>query len=650
MSKGFASTNRVALIAVGLFAGFAALGARLVWLHVFSREELLGSIAKARQQLIVEEARRGDILDARGGVLATSRSMIVLGVDPSALRPQDESKWSRLAELIGMPEAELERIFRTKYARTKAEVAAAETGGLKLPRIGSPAEPEPAVDAAGDEEESKGPRLIQYAKLKENIPDTLYDQIEKLGIKGLVADRVYRRVYPSNQLASHIIGYVNREQQPVAGMEAYADFYLRGQRGWRVGERDGRGRELAQFGSRQVDRADGYNVMLSIDAAVQDIVEQELAYIGTRFQPLKATIIVSDPKTGFILGLGNYPTFNLNEFNQVPKDEAQRMRNVAVADIYEPGSVFKIVAASGALEEGLTRPNEVFDCAIDKLTYASRSLGTESVLKLPAEDHHMGNLTVAEIIAHSSNKGAAQLGMRLGEEKLYQYARAFGFGRTHGFPVGGEVGGILRPWKDWNRVDITRIPMGHTIAATALQMHQAMSVIANDGVLMRPQVIRGITDATGARVFAYDGVEVGRAVSAQTARTMAAMLMAVATKAGTAPEAAIAGFEVAGKTGTTQKLVEEPTANGGKKLVYSKKHHVASFVGFFPATNPRVVISVIVDDADAHAPGGVAYGKSVAAPSFKKIGEKLIPILSIRAPSTSVRANALAANVGREKR
>jgi cell division protein FtsI/penicillin-binding protein 2 len=191
------------------------------------------------------------------------------------------------------------------------------------------------------------------------------------------------------------------------------------------------------------------------------------------------------------------------------------MRNVAVADIYEPGSVFKIVAASGALEEGLTRPNEVFDCGLDKITYANRARGTELVLKLPGEDHHMGNLTVAEIIAHSSNKGAAQLGMRLGEEKLYNYARAFGFGRTHGFPVGGEVGGILRPWKDWNPVDITRIPMGHTIAATALQMHQAMSVIANDGVLMRPQVIRGITDASGARVFAYDGMEVGRAVSAE---------------------------------------------------------------------------------------------------------------------------------------
>jgi cell division protein FtsI/penicillin-binding protein 2 len=328
----------------------------------------------------------------------------------------------------------------------------------------------------------------------------------------------------------------------------------------------------------------------------------------------------------------------------VPKDEAQRMRNVAVADIYEPGSVFKIVAASGALEEGLTRPNEVFDCGLEKITYANRARGTELVLKLPGEDHHMGNLTVAEIIAHSSNKGAAQLGMRLGEEKLYNYARAFGFGRTHGFPVGGEVGGILRPWKDWNPVDITRIPMGHTIAATALQMHQAMSVIANDGVLMRPQVIRGITDASGARVFAYDGMEVGRAVSAKTARTMAAMLMAVATKAGTAPEAAIAGFEVAGKTGTTQKLVEEPTASGGKKLVYSKKHHVASFVGFFPATNPRVVISVIVDDADAHAPGGIAYGKGVAAPSFKNIGEKLIPILNIRAPGSTVRTNALAAN------
>ena len=230
--------------------------------------------------------------------------------------------------------------------------------------------------------------------------------------------------------------------------------------------------------------------------------------------------------------------------------------------------------------------------------------------------------------------------MRLGEERFYKYATAFGFGRTLGFPVGGEVRGIFANWKDWNPLDITRIPMGHSVAATVLQMHQAMSVIANDGVLMRPQIIREIRDADNDVVFKYDRAELNRVVSVDTARKVAAMLQGVAMKGGTAPEAAIPGYEVAGKTGTTQKLVDEVRADGTVKKVYSNKHHIASFVGFFPASRPQVVISVIVDDADAHAPNGVAYGAKIAAPSFKNLGEKLIPLLAIKAPDSAVgRAN-----------
>jgi cell division protein FtsI/penicillin-binding protein 2 len=402
-----------------------------------------------------------------------------------------------------------------------------------------------------------------------------------------------------------------------------------------VGERDGRNRELAQFRTREAPRADGFSVSLSIDSAVQDIVEQELAYIAQRFQPLKASIIVSDPRTGFILGLGNYPSFNLNEFNRVPKEEQARMKNVAVADIYEPGSVFKIVAAAGAIEEGLVNPATKFNCTLDKVEYKRR------ILKLPGEDHRFkqDELTVAEIISHSSNRGAARLGLELGADRLYRYATAFGFGHPLGFPVGGEVGGILRRPEHWNPIDITRIPMGHTVAATVLQMHQAMSVIASGGILYRPQLIRQIRDAAGETVFLReDGVEIRRVISERTAQTMAAMLAAVASKQGTAPEAAIDGFDVAGKTGTTIKLID------GR---YDSRHHVASFVGFFPATRPQVAISVIVDGADAHAPGGVAYGKTVAAPSFKRIGEQLIPIRGIKSNRPSVRpGNLVAATEG----
>jgi cell division protein FtsI/penicillin-binding protein 2 len=371
--------------------------------------------------------------------------------------------------------------------------------------------------------------------------------------------------------------------------------------------------------------------MLSIDTIVQDIVEQELTYLATTFEPLKASIIVSDPRTGFILAMANYPTFDPNEYNKVPKEEQGRMRNVAVADIYDPGSVFKIVPAAAALEERLVSPQTLFDCSIEKVVHRGRTI------KMPGEDHRMGDLTVSEIISRSSNRGAAQLGLLLGEEKLHRYAKAFGFGAKLGFPVGGEVSGKLNPYEDWYAIDITRIPMGHSISSTALQMHQAMTVIAAGGMLLQPQVISQIRDASNEVVYRYGPLEIGRAVSARTAAEVAAMLTGVVKEGGTAVEAAIEGYDVAGKTGTSQKFIDGE---------WSRKHHIASFVGFFPAGNPRIAISVIVDDADHRAQGGIAYGRTVAAPSFKRIGERLIPIIPIHANVQPAAPSVIAAHQG----
>ena len=648
MSKGFASSYRIVLLGGALFACFGALGVRLVWLHVIARDALLKSITNVRPMLIHETARRGDILDARGARLATSRSEIVLGVDPHSLLPKDEKKWPELAALIEIPEAELRRRCTPQYRPAEDAAPAIATVAATAPSAASsPAAPggafhfnvTPAAPAAAEAEGElvataaggeRGPRPITWVKLKDEVSESLYERVKKLNVQGVYGLREYRRVYPSNQLAAHLVGYVNREQRAAAGIEAYADFFLCGQQGWRVGERDGRNRELPQFGTREVPRVDGYNVMLSIDSTVQDIVEQEMAYLAEKFAPLKASIIVSD-LDGFVLAMANYPTFNLNEYHKVPKSEEARMKNVAVADIYDPGSVFKIVPAAAALEERLVTPHTVIDCGLEKVTYRGR------VLKLPGEDHRMGSLSVSEIISHSSNRGAAQLGLLLGEERLERYARAFGFGAKLGFPVGGEVSGQLHPYQKWYPIDITRIPMGHSISSTVLQMHQAMSVIAAGGVLLRPQIIRQIRDAANDIVYRYDRVEIGRTVSADTAAKLAVMLTGVTKPGGTAVEAAIAGFDVAGKTGTSQKFI-----NGE----WSRKHHIASFVGFFPAAQPKVVISVVVDDADQRAPNGVAYGRTVAAPSFKRIGERLIPILDIKAEAGSTRPGLLAVHEG----
>ncbi len=657
MSKGFASSYRIVLLAAGIFVGFAGIGARLVYLHVIDRDELVQSVDKARRQIIVETARRGDILDAKGNILATSRTVIVLGVDPSSLRKEDEKKWPRLAALLDMPLADLSKILLTKTrpaapANASTASSPAKSGVLVInfPAFAGPsaaakpvadktagttnasAEATPDDTVVDDTPDETGGRPIRWAKLSDTVEESTYARIQALDIKGVYGQRAYRRAYPHNSLAAHVVGYVNKQGEAAAGIERYADFYLHGRDGWREGERDGLRRELAQFRTRDVPASDGYNVRLSIDANIQHMAEDELDTIVRKYAPQKATIIISDPQTGFILALANTPTFNLNEYNQVPASDQAAMRNAAVADMYEPGSVFKIVAASAALNEGLVTPGTTFDCSINQIDYKGMTRG------LPREDHNFDEpLSVAEIVSHSSNRGAAQLAMRLGDERFYDYARSFGFGQLTGFPVGGEIGGWMAAPAKWDGLTITRMPMGQSITATPLQMHMAMGVIASGGYLMRPQVIQQITDASGEVVYRYTGVAKHRVISAETARTMARLLQGVVSDRktrygaeGTAPEAAIPNYEVAGKTGTSQKYMPEVMPSGKVKLLPSAKHHVASFVGFFPASRPQVAISVIVDDADARAPGGVAYGKTVAAPSFKHLGEQLIQYLDIK--------------------
>ncbi|PTX90790.1 penicillin-binding protein 2 [Opitutus sp. ER46] len=694
MSRGFASNYRIVVLAAALLSCFVVVGVRLVHLHVINRDELLRSLAQARRQTARDVARRGDIFDRSRDVrLATSRPMIRVAVDPMLVRPEDKAKLPRLAQLLNLPLAEVTRKFETQYRRiaTSAAPANATTSGapaanalLNLNFAAASAataktaeadEGDPAFDpefaksivarnsvvptapndpevANGEDEEPApgntlpGHRAIRYMPLSDAVSESTFAEIEKLGIRAICPpERRYARVYPHNELAAHLVGFANRVGDGALGVEAFADLYLHGQDGWREGEKDGRRREVARFRTHDLPRSDGYSVVMSIDATVQDIIERELDQIARTYEPLKATIIVSEPATGFILGMANYPTFNPNEYGRVPKSEMNRMKNIAVTDTYEPGSVFKIVAASAALEERLVSPDTQFNCSIERIWYREKNV------KMPQEDHHFDHpLSVAEIISRSSNRGAAQLAIKVGEEKFEEYAHRFGFGERLGFAFGGEEDGIFKPRKDWRPIDITRMAMGHSIAATALQMHQAMSVIANGGVLMRPQVIREIRDTENHEIYRYWPQQIRRVISPQTARTMALMLKGVASPGGTAATAAIKigddDYEVAGKTGTAQKYVPVTLPSGRTKLMPSKKNHVVSFVGFFPASNPQVMISVIVDDADHRCRNGVAYGAQIAAPVFKSIGEKLIPILPITPPNQRARVDVLAAIPG----
>jgi len=635
MSKGFASSYRISLLAAGVFLCLAGVGTRLVFLHVIDRGKLLSYIEQVRRQVIVEHARRGAIYDTHDHLLATNQSMYIIGVDPQVLRPEDQANWPELATLIGIPLPKLEKVLTTKFrltAPTNTLRASPEAPSVGLvfnltPNAKSAA---PTVEPESDDREEDEPsdgRPIRWAKLREDVDETTYDRIVALGIKGVYGNRIFRRVYPHNSLAAHLVGYVNKGGVAAAGVESYADFYLRGQDGWREGERDGLRRELAQFRTRQVDPVDGFNVILSTDIIIQHMVEEELEALAKKFNPAKATIIVTDARTGFILALANYPSFNLNEYNTAP---LAVQRNLAITDQLDPGSTFKIVPASGALNEGLVGPGTRFDCSIDSIEYRG------AMRRFMPDDHPYDHrLTVSEIISRSSNVGAAQLGMVLGETRLHDYARAFGFGEKSGFPFGGEISGLLNPVSKWSGIDITRIPAGYSISATPLQIHYAMGTIASGGLLLRPQIIKKIRDASGEVVYNFDTVSRRRVITEVTAKSVARMLQGVVRPGGTAVEAAIPGYEVAGKTGTAQKLID------GR---YSDKHHVGSFVGFFPASRPEIVISVIVDDAKV--PGGNAYGRIVGAPSFKRIGEQLIQYLDIK-PPYEAGSNLLAMKGGR---
>lgn len=599
MSKGFASNSRMALLAVCVLACFTAVGARLVFLHVIDREELLKFVERARRQIVVEHARRGTVTDVKGNVLATSRSYVVLGIDPEMLREEDTPKWGDLARLLKVNFLELDRNLRR--ARAASQVA-----------------------LAGNNPETKEKR-VRYVKLADEVDERVYDQIMDLRIRGVYGSRGYKRVYPGGQLAAHILGYINKENTPVTGAEKHLDLYLKGQDGWIESEKDGARRELAQFRTREVAPIDGHDVVLTIDSVIQNILERELDAIAMKFRPKFATIIASDPQTGAILGMANYPTYDLNNFAKAP---IENQRNNAITDLIEPGSTFKIVAAGAALNDGIVTPFTSFDC--DQPTVILN--GKER--KLPKEDHAMGTLSVAQIVSKSSNRGAAHLAIKLGDQRYYDYVRAFGFGESTRFPLGGEVRGLLEEPKKWDGLTITRMPMGHAVAATPLQIHMAMSAVANGGTLVRPQIIREIRANDGSVVRRFETEKRRQVLRPAVAAELAQMLHNVVKPDGTGNGFDIEGFEIAAKTGTTQKIID------GK---YVNNRHVASFVGFFPASRPEIVLSVIVDDA--RVTGGTAYGRAVSAPAFKNVAEQIIQYLDIKPVRPSTR-NLLATTGG----
>lgn len=580
MSKAFVSSGRSALVTLAVTAAFCVLLGRLFYLHVWNEEALRAHVDNNRKMVNVVEARRGNIVDTRGNLLATTRTSYNIGLDPQAFRESDREKLPRLAAILGKPLAEIEAAIDRKVRR------------------GDPKGP--------------GVQLIRWAVLAKGADEATHDAVKALDIRAVYGNQSHSRAYPSGKLAAHVLGYVNKEETPVTGIERFFDYYLRGQDGWRETERDGRRHEVARFREREVASSDGLNVELTIDQMVQHLVEAEIQRLSEEYNPKGISIIVSQPETGAVLAMANYPSYDPNEFYNTEKYPIANQRNRALTDVFEPGSTFKIVPAAAALNEGIVHPNDLFQTGVKRVSYRGRTLS------LPDDHRNYGELSMHDIVVKSSNRGAAHLGLMLGEDRLYNYAAQFGFGESTGCDLGGEINGTLHRPRNWDGLTITRLPMGHAVSATPMQVHAAMSVIANKGVLIEPMLVKRIFDAPGEDVLRFQPKAKRRVISTEAAHTLATMLADVVGEDGTARRAAIENYDVAGKTGTTQKIV------AGR---YSNQHHVASFSGFFPAENPALVVTVVVDEPQGP---GIGYGGSVAAPAFRNIAQSCIAYLGIR--------------------
>jgi cell division protein FtsI/penicillin-binding protein 2 len=414
--------------------------------------------------------------------------------------------------------------------------------------------------------------------------------VKKLNVTGLGVETEPRRRYPHGALASQLIGAVGTDGYGLAGIEQSRERELRGVDGRRRVTSDAVGQPVSIVEQKQA--RPGRNIQLTLDAAIQERTEAVLKGVGQTFAPKAATALVLDPRSGKILALANWPPVNPQSFGRA---SAEDRMNRAVGASYEPGSTFKPVTISGAIEERLISPGSVFDVP-PQLQVADRTIHD-------AEDHGFESLTVARILAQSSNIGTVEIGLRLGSKRFDRWVRRFGFGASTGVDVPGEATGIVPHPKQYSGSSMGNLPIGQGLAVTPIQMAAAYQAIANGGVMRTPHVIED-TAAPPQRV-----------IQAATAHKVARMLEGVLGPGGTAQEAKIPGYILAGKTGTAQKPV-----NGG----YSDSKYFASFIGFAPARKPRLLVAVMVDE-----PNGSIYGGVVAAPAFQKIASFALPYLKI---------------------
>ena len=589
------STNRRAFISCcGLACCFTAFSARLVNLQVTRHDELLAKARENHGLRVKMDGRRGTITDRNGEALAQNEPVKTVVVDAGLVK-EPAPLADVLARVLGLPR---ERIFERLTRETYSE---------------------------SQKKNVRSPYIVLKKEVPQKIVDDLTAQLEQGKMRGVSFEQSANRIYPNGPMLCHVVGFVNGEGTGVDGIERTMESYLQSHAGFRCTERDRLGREIVPLRGQEHEARNGGNVRLTIDMGLQNIVEQELDAAVKQFRPKGATVIMMNPKTGEILALANRPNFNLNAQDGVSVDD-ERRRNRAITDQVEPGSTFKIVTTAAVLSEKLVTPETVFET----------ENGYYEWCKL--KDHHpYAELSVNDILVHSSNIGVAKLAMRLGDQKFFEYVHRFGFGEQTGVGLPGEAKGMVHPPHLWSKISITRMPMGQEVAATPLQIIAAMGAIANGGTLMMPQIIREITDDAGHVVTPFPPREVRRVISKKATEQVCKALCEVVSKKGTARLAQVLGYKVAGKTGTAQKREED-----GR---YSHDKHVCSFVGYMPAEDPAFVVLVLIDEAQTKREQDV--GGMVAAPVFSRIGERAARYLGLT-PAPEEPEGSVVAKGGKE--
>lgn len=554
------SLRRALCVATFIVFWMLAIGGRLVYLQVSKHDDLVERARKQQQGAIEISPERGQLLDRLERPLARSITTESIFADPSEIETAClEQTVEQLASVIDLDRKALSRQL---------------------------------VEAKECDE--------RFVWIGRRLGSEQADRILGLHLRGVHSLKEPKRFYPNGSLAAHVLGFVGLDGVGLGGVEKVYNQKVGGEAGKLFVDIDARGRA---YGGYEVQSQPGQTVVLTIDQSVQYRAEQALLSAVQRSHAKSGTVIVLDPHTGEILALANAPTYDPNLPGNAPEETR---KNRALQDIYEPGSTFKIVAYSTAIEKGLVKPEDHINCQMGSITVAGRLI----------HDHHaFGLLTIADALAKSSNVAAIKLGLRVGDQSMHDYMTRFGFGSRTGVELPGETAGQLRPVSRWQASSIGSIAIGQEVGVTPLQMAAAFGTLANGGVRISPHVVREIRTTTGATVF-RSNPERRQVISAETAKALRGMLEGVTLK-GTAKKARLDGYSAAGKTGTAQKI--DP-----KTKTYSKTKYVASFVGFAPVENPALVIIVVVDE-----PVGAHHGGDIAAPVFAEIAEQILPDLGV---------------------